>query len=292
MSKKLRKLLEKFGVENIDEVIKEINADDDKEEVIDRLMDSAQKYAEPLLKSKFNAEFDSQRKALKGKYFKDAAQKANREFGSPLTSKEIDEIIADPANEGSTYDAVIKAVREKATEKSGKTDSELQNMLNAANLKISDLEKSIPEMKAKYENDLKEGISRVKLDSMLRKKLMEELPKHTSMNVAKAADLIISKISERTILKLNDDGSGIGLYDPKNPESPMKKNDRELHTLDGLIGDLAKEYELPVAKSPGGITKDEPGGGNKGKDDEEPAAPVKTARGLGAAFDQAAAKVA
>lgn len=288
MSKKLKKLLEKFGVQNVDEVIKKINADDDAEEIIDELLASAQTYSEPFIRTKVKTEFDTERKTLKGKYFQDAARKVNKIFGNKLSNKELEDILNDPENEGKTFDAVVEDIKEKTADKGGKSETELQKMLDASNGKVSDLETQLNDAKAKYEKDLAAGISKVKLDSVLRKKLTELLPKFTNMNPIKAADLIIDKISQKASLKLTDKDE-ISLHDISDPEKPLKKNETQLQNFEGLISDLAKEYELPVAKSPEGNKKRATGSDDDDHGDKNDKIPggVKSASGLAAAFAQA-----
>lgn len=282
MSKKLKKLLEKLNVENVDEVITAINAEDDSEEIIETLLTKAQSYSKPFLKAEFKAEFDTERKALKGKYFQDAARKANKEFGNVLTNKEIEDIISDPENEGSTYDAVIKAVKEKVSSKTGQSDSELQKMLDAANGKTSELEAKMSEMAAKFEKDLANGISAVKLKGVLAKKLIEILPKYTNLNPVKAAELIAGKISEKAHLSLKGEDD-ISLHDVLNNELPLKKNETTLQTFEGLVSDTVKEFDLPVAKSAEGTKRNENNNNNDNNDTKAPPA-LKTAKGLEAAF--------
>lgn len=267
MSKKLKAYLTKLGIENIDEVITAINAEDDNEEIIDKLLASSQSYAKPFLKSELGAEFANERKTLKGKYFKEAAQKANKEFGSVLTNKEIDDIISDPENEGSTYDAVIKAVKEKVSDKTGKSDSELQKMLDASNNENATLKTTLAEKDEAHKKELTDTIGKIKLDSVLNKKLAEILPKFTSMNPVKAAELIIDKIGKRAFMKLGE-GDTISLHDVSDPEKPLKKSETQLQTFEGLIGDLAKDYELPVAASRGGNQRTTTKTDNKADDDK------------------------
>lgn len=251
MSKKLKAYLTKLGIENIDEVITAINAEDDNEEIIDTLLTKSQAYAKPFLSSEFAAQFATERKTLKGKYFKEAAQKANKTFGSVLTNKELDDIIADPDNDGKTLDAVLEAVKDKVSDKTGKTDSELQKMLEVANGEKSALETKMAEMQTKFEKDLESGISSVKSKALLTKKLVEILPTLTSMNPVKAAALLSGEIERRAnlVLKGDDDFS---LHDPAKPEEYLKKDATNIYTFNSLVTDVAKEFELPVAASPGG----------------------------------------
>lgn len=264
MSKKLKKLLEKLNVENPDEVIAVINADDDKDEIIDTLLSKAQSYAKPFLKSEFAAEFATERSAMKGKYFKESAQKANKAFGSPLTNKELEDIMADPDNisEKKTLDAVLDAIRDKSTALGGKTDTEMKKMLEAANNENATLKTTIAQKEEQFTKEIAEAVGKVKLDSVLHKKLTEILPKYTSMNPVKAAELLIERIGKKAVLKLADDNN-ITLYDPTDPEKQLKKSETEFATLEGFVSDMAKEYELPVNASPEGGRKKQAGDDKK-----------------------------
>jgi len=53
------------------------------------------------------------------------------------------------------------------------------------------------------------------------------------------------------ILSLNS--NEIELFDINNIESKLKKSETEFQTLEGLVKDLATEYDLPAVKS-GGAT--------------------------------------
>jgi len=207
MSKKLKKLLEKLNIENVDEVLAKINADDDSDE-------------------------------------------------------------KDPANEGKTINAAMKLIKEKISEKTGKSEPELQKMLDLANGKVSEYETKMNEMQAKFEKDLASGISAVKLKAVLNDKLISILPKYTNMPPAKAAKLISNAISEKAHLSLKGEDD-ISLHDVLDNAIPLKKNATELQTFEGLVSDIAKEYELPVTQSPG-VRKIEPNRRDDNKDDNKP----------------------
>lgn len=253
MSKKLKAYLTKLGIENIDEVITAINADDDNEEIIEKVLKQSQAYSKPFLKAEFAAEFATERSAMKGKYFKESAQKANKAFGSPLTNKELDDIMADPDNisEKKTLDAVLDAIRDKSTALGGKTDTEMKKMLEAANSENATLKTTLAQKEEQFTKDIADAVGKVKLDSVLHKKLTEILPKYTSMNPVKAAELLIERIGKKAVLKLADDNN-ITLFDPTDPEKQLKKSETEFATLEGFVSDMAKEYELPVNASPEG----------------------------------------
>ena len=96
MSKKLKALLENFGVENIDEVYDALMDDEtDNQEVLDSVLSGAQKYARPFIESELSANFSDERKSHKGKYMKEAVLIANKTFGGVLTNSEIEKILKD-----------------------------------------------------------------------------------------------------------------------------------------------------------------------------------------------------
>ena len=87
MSKKLKALLENFGVENIDEVYDALMDDEtDNQEVLDSVLSGAQKYARPFIESELSANFSDERKSHKGKYMKEAVLIANKTFGGDRKS--------------------------------------------------------------------------------------------------------------------------------------------------------------------------------------------------------------
>ena len=268
MSKKLKKLLEKLNIENVDEVLAKINADDDSDEIIDTLLTKAQGYAKPFLEAEFNAKIKDERHASKGKGMKEALNIANETFGNILSNKEIEDVMKDPANEGKTINAAMKLIKEKISEKTGKSEPELQKMLDLANGKVSEYETKMNEMQAKFEKDLASGISAVKLKAVLNDKLISILPKYTNMPPAKAAKLISNAISEKAHLSLKGEDD-ISLHDVLDNAIPLKKNATELQTFEGLVSDIAKEYELPVAQSPG-VRKIETNRRDENQDDNKP----------------------
>lgn len=286
MSKKLKAFLTKLGIENIDEVITSINADDDKEEIIDTLLTKSQGYAKPFLEAEFNAKLKEERGASKGKGMKEALNIANEEFGNVLTNKEIEDVMKDPANEGKTVTMAMRLLKQKVTEKTGKSDTELQKMLDLANGKVGEYETKIAEMQTKFEKDLASGISAVKLKAVLNDKLISILPKYTNMPPAKAAKLISNAMYEKAHIALKGEDD-ISLHDVTDNAIPLKKNATELHTLESYVADIAKEYELPVATSPnGGGKKDAIPSKEK---DENKREVIGTASGLANALARATA---
>lgn len=251
----LKALLEKLGFKSVDDLIKRMNDDTDAT-VVDEVLEQSQVYAKPFYETEWNQKIKDERHSSKGKGMKEALNIANEIFGNPLTNKEIEEVMDKPENKGKTVNAVLELLKEKVHKKTGTTETELQKMLDAASGEKATLQKELADMAEKYKNDLADGISKVRLDSLLTKKLLTLLPKFTSMNPAKAAELIKNKIFEKALLKVKDDDN-ISLYDLSEPETLLKKNKTELQSFDGLIESIVKEYELPVDKSPAGTKKKE-----------------------------------
>jgi uncharacterized protein YggU (UPF0235/DUF167 family) len=242
MSKKLEKLLESLGVVDAENVVAQLLADDDNIEIIDSVLKASQSYAKPFIESELNGKFNDERKSLKGKYLKEALLKANKAFGTPLTNKEVEDVLNNPENEGKTYDVAIELLKEKASKKSGSTETELQAMLDIANGKISEFESQIPELETKYKNQYEEAINKFKLDGKLNEQILKVLDGKTSIPVQKAAELIMGQLSKKAQLRLKEDGN-IALFDALKDE-PLKKNDTTLQTFEGLVGDLVEEYGL------------------------------------------------
>lgn len=286
MSKNIIDLLKKLGFENPEEVATKLGTDEGAT-LIDQLLTQAQKYSRPFIETELNEKFKTERGSLKGKYFQEAARKVNKIFGNKLTNKELEDIINDPENDGKTFDAVVEDIKEKTADKGGKTEVELQKMLDASNGKISDLETQLTEAKAKYEKDLADGVSKVKRDATLARKLSEILPKFTSMNPAKAAELIQDKLHGKATIKVNEKGE-LTLHDPSDAEKPLKKDATNLQTFEGLVGDLAKEYELPVAKSGGTRKTGADDIDDKDSDPKNKLDSNSSAKGLAAALEAAA----
>jgi hypothetical protein len=256
MSKNLKKLLETLKIEDIDTLIGVLTSDEDNEEVITGILKKSQEYAKPFLETEFNTKLDTERKTWKGKYFQDAARQANKIFGNLLTNKEIEDVMKDPANEGNTYQAVIDLLKEKAGDNGSKTDAELKKMLELANNKLSDAERKLIETEENHKKAFDDYVKNDKLNAALEKKLVEVLQTITPMNATKAAQLLKDPLTKKALVKLNDRGD-INLFDLANPDSQLKKSDTELQTLEGLVKDLADEYELPKLES-GGAKKVDP----------------------------------
>jgi len=248
MSKKLEQLLESLGVTDTENVIKSLLADDDNNEVIDTILTASQTYAKPFLETEFNEKFKTERGQLKGKYLKEALLKANKTFGSPLTNKEVEDVLNNPENEGRTYDVAIELLKEKASKKGGGTENELQAMLDLANEKINGYESQIPELETKYKKEAEDTINKFKLDGVVTTQLLKVLDGKTSIPAAKAAELLMGKLSQKAKLQLKADGN-IELLDVVDG-TLLKKNGTSIQTFEGVVNELLDEYGL-VKKSEG-----------------------------------------
>jgi len=260
MSKKLKALLENFGVENIDEVYNALMDDEtDNQEVLDSVLSGAQKYARPFIESELSANFSEERKSHKGKYMKEAVLLANKEFGSVLTNSEIEKVMSDPANKDKTINAVFKALKDKAMSKDGSEPNEIKNMLDLANEKIQALELERDSIEGKYKSQYEADLSQYKLDGVLGSELVRALEGKTSISATKAAKIIEKELKDRAILRLGQDGK-INLFDKANENSPLKKSDTQVYGFDSLVEDIANDFEL-IQKSNGGERFE--GGGHK-----------------------------
>lgn len=245
----LKKVLQSIGIEPSDELIEKLTkADAEDAETVQEILSKAQAYAKPFLESEFNEKLSEERKAMKGKYFKELVQKVNKKFGSVLTSGDIDKILSNPENEGRTYDAVIDAIYEKS---SGQGDiAELKRMLDAANTEKNTLKEQLDAKDTEYEQKLKQQIGQIETDRALDSELGKLVGNITSLNPQTALKLIRSELSGRAIVRLGADGK-LNLYDPKNPEAQLKKSGTELYKIEDLVSDIAKENDLPAKKSAG-----------------------------------------
>jgi len=248
MSKKLEQLLESLGVTDTENAIKSLLAEDDNNEVIDTILTASQSYAKPFLETEFNEKFKTERGQLKGKYLKEALLKANKTFGSPLTNKEVEDVLNNPENEGRTYDVAIELLKEKASKKGGATENELQAMLDLANNKIGEYEAQIPELETKYKKEAEDAINKFKLDGVVTTQLLKVLDGKTSIPAAKAAELLMGKLSQKAKLQLKADGN-IELLDVVDG-TLLKKNGTSIQTFEGVVNELLDEYGL-VKKSEG-----------------------------------------
>lgn len=252
MSANLKDLLNKLGVKDEDGAIYEaLTSETPNSDAVQSILKASQDYSKPFLEADFSTKLDSERKTWKGKYFQDAARQANKEFGSKLTNKEIEDIIADPANEGQTYQAVISAIKAKTTNTSD--SKQLQDMLDAANGKLLEYDKKFQEQEDKHKADFDNYVKTGKLTATLKTKLVEIVKKYTSMDADEAADYVQTKIGQKALIKLND-SEDIDLFDINNPESKLKKSDTEFQTLEGLAADIITASKLPTAESKG-VTK-------------------------------------
>ena len=249
MSVNLKELLTKLGVKDEDGSIYEaLTSETPNSEAVQKILKASQDYSKPFLEVDFNTKIDSERKTWKGKYFQDAARQANKEFGSKLTNSEIEDIMADPANEGKTYQAVISAIKAKTTS-SGDT-AQLQEMLDKANGKIGEYETKMNELQTKHKEEFDNYVKTGKLNTKLKDKLISIVKQHTSMDAAEAADFVQMKINQRASLKLNDQDE-IDLFDLNNPESKLRKSETEFQTLEGLATEIITNAKLPTAESNG-----------------------------------------
>lgn len=249
MSKNLESLLKTLGIED-DTIIDVLKSDEENSEAIQKMLKAAQSYSRPFIEGELSAKFGEERKTLKGKYFKEGLGKVNKIFGNELTNKEVEDIMNDPENEGKTFDAVVTVIRDKVSQKTGVSETELQKMLNAANGKLSDAEKKLTEQEAKFKQEFDDYVKTGKLTAKLEAKLVSVLQGITSMKPEKAAALLKEPLMKKALLKLNADDE-IDLFDPTSPETRLRKSDTEFKTLDAVITELAEEYELPKAASGG-----------------------------------------
>lgn len=281
MSVNIKKVLELMNVENVDELSEIlINGTELNQEAVDTILKASQGYARPFVESELNGKQAEERKTWKGKYFKESALKVNKIFGAVLTNAEIDEILKDPANEGQTYDAVIAAIKEKATESmTPKELSEYKKMIDTQSIKLAEYEEKMQGLEAEYEKKFEDKLNQTKLDAALDNELMALLPKLTSISPQAASKLIKNLIGDKAVVKLGSDGK-LSLYDPSNPETPLKKSGTELYKFNDLITDIANEAELPSIKSGGssGGNQAPPPPTDDKKNNSNPAA--KSAQGL------------
>jgi hypothetical protein len=250
MSKNLKNYLASLKVQNIDQLVEALLADDDRPEDVQTCLRAAQEYSKPFLEADFNAKMNDERKTWKGKYFKDAAQKVNKIFGNKLTSAELEDVMKDPENDGKTFDAVVDAIREKVSIKTGTSETELQKMLDAANGKISEYEQKLIDTEKKYKEDFDNYVKTGKLTATLQTKLVKILQGVTSMPAEKAAKLLMDPLTKKALIKLND-SEDIELFDLTNPETKLRKSETEFQTLENVVKELAEEYELPKIASGG-----------------------------------------
>ena len=245
----LKKVLQSIGIEPSDELIEKLTkAEAEDPDTVQDILSKAQAYAKPFLESEFNEKLSEERKAMKGKYFKELVQKVNKKFGSVLTSGDMDKILSNPENEGRTYDAVIDAIYEKA---SGQGDvAELKRMLDAANTEKNTLKEQLDAKDTEYETKLKQQISQIETDRALDSELTRLVGNITSLNPQTALKLLRSELSGRAVVRIGTDGK-LNLYDPKNPETQLKKSGTELYKFEDLVQDIARENELPSKKSAG-----------------------------------------
>lgn len=286
MSANLTALLSALGVQDPDTIAAAILSDAPADEAVQSVLKGAQQYARPFIEGEYNERMKTERGQWKGKYMKEALLKANKTFGSVLTNKEIDDILNDPANEGQSIDAALTALKEKASDKSGMPEVELQRMLDTANAKIAEFEARIPEIESAAERKARETIEQFKRDGVVTTELMKALNDKVD-NPGKVAELIKAQLERSAVIRLKDDGT-IGLYDPKNPDSPLKKNETTLQTFDGLVVDTVDYYGL-TKKSNGTTRQPLPAAGGG---PAEPTAPKNGATGLEAKLAQVAAATA
>jgi len=276
MSKKIKQLLQTLGVENVDETFDALLIDDDNNEVIETVLGSAQTYARPFLESEFNTKEAEARKGYKGKYMREAFNIANKEFGNVLTSKEIDDVLLNPANKDKSTSALFALLKTKAVNKDTSSAAEIEQMLNNANQRIQDLETEKNSLEENYKTKLTSEINKYKLDGKLSAELIRILDGKTTIPAAKAAEFVKSQLSQRAILKLRDD-QNIDLFEIENEEAPLKKSPTQLYKLDEIVMDITNEYGL-VQKSHG--SDPIPGG------DQKPNTPPKLS-GLAAKMEAA-----
>jgi hypothetical protein len=276
MSKKIKQLLHTLGVENVDETFDALMVEDDNNEVIETVLGSAQTYARPFLESEFNTKEAEARKGYKGKYMREAFNIANKEFGNVLTSKEIDDVLLNPANKDKSTSALFALLKTKAVNKDTTPAAEIEQMLNNANQRIQDLETEKNSLEENYKTKLTSEINKYKLDGKLSAELIRILDGKTTIPAAKAAEFVKSQLSQRAILKLRDD-QNIDLFEIENEEAPLKKSPTQLYKLDEIVMDITNEYGL-VQKSHG--SDQIPGG------DQKPNTPPKLS-GLAAKMEAA-----
>ena len=246
----LVKLLQKIGVENAEEIAQKLASNEDAADVIDLVLAASQTYAKPFLESEFNQKTSEERKTWKGKYFKELTLKFNKQFGGLLTNSEIDDILADPQNEGKTFDAVLAELHKKATESmTPKELTEYKKMIDAQSQKINDYEEKMKSLESEYEKKFEDKLNQTKLDSAIDTELLSIIPKITSISPAAAAKIVRTMLNDKAAVKLVD--GKISLFDPKNPDAPLKKSGTELYKFQDLVSEIAKEAELPEIKSGG-----------------------------------------
>lgn len=281
MSKNLESLLKNLGVENVEEIKTILLSEEDNSQAVSDILKAAQGYARPFIEGELTDKFKTERGQLKGKYMKETLNMANKVFGNALTNKEIEDVLNDPENSGKTIDKALELLKEKVSTKTGASETDLQKMLEAANAKIDEYEKAIPEITSKAQKEAQDAINKFKLDGVLSTKLISILDGKTAMPASKAAELIRGQLSSRALLQLKEDGN-IGLYKLGSEGEHLKKNDTTLHTIESLVEDIVSEFEL-AKKSGGTEVKPLPSGGQT---PEAPKGKQPASAGLAAKMEQ------
>lgn len=244
MAKNLEKILESFGIENVEETLAKLTGDEENVELVEQLLKSAQTYSTPFIKDSLKGEFESQKEALKGQYFKDASRQYFKRYPGLITNKELDELF----KEGG-FEAVVEAIDEKRDKPSG-DESEAKQLLATANSKIEDLQAEVEKVAKEANERADSTINGFKTNNKVVATVRSLLKDKTNKDASKQADLFMKVMNgERAVFELNGSDE-VEIRDPKNPDTALKNGDTKFMTLENLVDSFVEEYELAPAAPP------------------------------------------
>lgn len=247
----LSKLLTSFGVEDVESKLeilaKEGVTDENIDEIIKLAQLSAQEYSKPFVKEKLEEAFDDERKSLKKRYFQDSARKANKAFGSVLTNKEVDELMAN--NSEKPLEVVYEAIKEKALKDYGDGE-EYKAMLTKANEGISERDslieqqkQTIEELKNQNAKDIEDFKNQYYTDDALKQSLIKSFKSQTDKDANILAEDFIAIHKGKSFIPTLSDGK-LKLMDVNDPSKILKKSDTEPQTLDGMVSEFVDKRGL------------------------------------------------
>lgn len=259
MEKGIKKLFNTIGITEeteIKSIIEAMSAED--ETVLDGTLESIlakiQEYARPFIEPSLREAFNNERGTLKARYNQEFVRALNKEAGSPLTNKEMEDISKNPDNAGKTYDQMTKAIIAKIKQGSDMTAEQFNQMLAEKDNEIEDI-------KAKLEQAISESDNKLnayKKEQAIKTKVLSLLPKYTDKDPEKMLDIYLGHISKSADISTNEKGELVILE--KGTENKLKVNGTKLATLEGLMEDTTNYFDF-TPKSRGNV-EDEPNKAN------------------------------
>lgn len=209
------------------------------------ILQAAQAYSMPFLKDKIEKDLQPH---FKGKYINDFLGKVAAASGGLLKRSDF--------ADGTTVEQALKMYSDKLKEIGGKNNEEMQQMVEALNVKLAGYEGYIaPDEHNRIINEFtqKESVRTIK-EAMLADMAKRQI----SVQPGVASDAVYGKLSERFHVVYDAEKKKFNLMDKADPTKPAKASDTAFADYETETGKLLNDYNWMKKSNGGGGANPDP----------------------------------